>query len=183
MGNDTLLDMLSKSEQKVLQYIQESCNDNNGSIKISMDKMGEAIGVSEATVHRAVRKLKSNGVIGIVPSEEKQEPNEIVYYGETDAEEDVDDIFQLYSKLSSSVNKFQNSLAVKNREILQLSAANKELDEKLTSITNELTQKDELIKNLQNTITQYEKGNPIFAESKIINIVELEDGTTALIFK
>ena len=61
----------------------------NGVIKKSMAEIGADIGVSNATVCRAIRTLVAVGVIEVVPGEKVNEPNTTTYLGSTDAVNNV----------------------------------------------------------------------------------------------
>ena len=98
----------------MFQYNKEESEKHDGRIKQSMKKIGEKLNTSEATVHRAVRKLRNHGIIGIVPSQEKAESNEIVYYGLPNEEEQANEIFEMVNHLNSSINRFKTLLSRKD---------------------------------------------------------------------
>jgi DNA-binding MurR/RpiR family transcriptional regulator len=169
MTENQLAEMLSKSENTVYQYIKEKSELNNGSLKESMAQMGENLDVSEATVHRAIRKLRKEGIIGVVPSVEKAESNEIVYYGIPDAEKQVGDIFKMIGELSSSSNRFQAILKNKDQAIEQLQRDKERLYE--------------TIDKLERQLKDAESAKSGFDQSRILSSKKLDDGTTAYIVK
>lgn len=158
--------LLSKSELTVYEYIQTKAGEPGGSIKESMKDIGNHLGLSEATVHRAVRKLRKQGVIGIVPSMEKAESNEIIYYGLPDPTKQVGDIFKMISELNSSANRFEAILQNKDHQIEQLKREKEMLYERIEQLELELNQ-----------------ANTGFDVSKILSSQPLDDGTTAYIVK
>ena len=160
-----ITDLLSQSEANVYHYIKDKCEANDGSLKQSMKVIGKHLGLSEATVHRAVRKLKKQGVIGIVPSSEKADSNEIIYYGLPDANKQVGDIFKMIGELSSSANRFEAILKSKDDIIDQLKRDKEDLYEKIDRLETQL------------------KHGSGFDENKIISSQPLGDGTTAYIVK
>ncbi|PVC75152.1 hypothetical protein C2I27_03715 [Priestia megaterium] len=165
MTEQNVLEMLSKSEAHVYTYIKEESQKNGGAIKESMKQIGERLGSSEATVHRAVSKLRKQGIIGVVPSMDKAESNEIVYYGIPDPKQQVGDIFNMISELNSSKNRFEAILESKDQQLEQ-HAREKEL------LYTRIGELEEKLKALQ----QFDKG-------EIISSRDLGDGTTAYIIK
>ncbi len=168
LGEDSILEMLSKSELIVYDYIKRK-SESGDSIKESMKQIGDTLGVSEATVHRAIRKLRKQGIIGIIPSVEKAESNEIIFYGIPDPDQQVSDIFSMIGELNSSANRFEAVLKVKDQKIEQLTREKEMLIKRI----------DELEANLSKVIAQ-KSG---IDESKIISSQPLNDGTTAYIVK
>lgn len=165
MTEENVLEMLSKSEAHVYTYIKEESQKHGGTIKESMKQIGERLGSSEATVHRAISKLRKQGIIGIVPSMDKAESNEIVYYGLPDPQQQVGDIFKMINELNSSANRFEAILESKDKQ-LQQQARDKDL---LYARIGEL---EEQIKALQQ-----------FSQGEVISSRNLGDGTTAYIIK
>ena len=170
LAEEQVLEMLSKSEITVYEYIKQESQKRRGSIKESMKQIGDKLGLSEATVHRAIRKLRKQGVIAIVPSMEKAESNEIVYYGIPDPEKQVHDIFKMIGELSSSANRFEAILKSKDEQIERL-----ELEKEL------LYQR---INQLEIELKKVKAGKLLgLDESKIISVQPLDDGTVAYIIK
>jgi DNA-binding Lrp family transcriptional regulator len=169
LTEDKIMEMLSKSEVVVYEYIKSECSRNNGSLKQSMDKIGEHLSLSEATVHRAVRKLRKQGIIGIVPSMEKAESNEIVYYGIPDPDKQVHDIFKMIGELSNNANRFEMILKAKEQQIEQLMRDKELLYERIDQVEAENKQ-----------LLMLKTG---FDASKIVSSQPLDDGTIAYIIK
>ncbi len=168
LTEDSILEMLSKSELIVYNYIKKK-SQNGDSIKESMKQIGDTLDVSEATVHRAIRKLRKQGVIGIIPSVEKFESNEIIFYGVPDPKEQISEIFSMIGELSSSADRFEAVLKTKDESIDKLTRENEVLQERI----------EELEAKLAGVIAQ----NAGIDESKIISSQPLSDGTTAYIVK
>lgn len=169
LTEDQVLEMLSKSEVTVYEYIKNESEKNDGSLKESMKEIGNHLDLSEATVHRAIRKLRKQGIIGIVPSVEKAESNEIIYYGIPDPEQQVGDIFKMIGELSSASNRFEAILASKEQQVDQLKRDKEMLHERIEELEVELKK-------------QY-TANTGFNPDKIISSQSLGDGTTAYIVK
>lgn len=176
------LEQLSKSEKKVHDYIYEKTKET-GRMSESMSAIGKAIGVSEATVHRSVRQLRKTGVIGIIPSQEKTESNEIIYYGEPDEEKQVQEIIDLAAQLNSDISRFEQLLNVKDETIKSMEKERELLIKQLKRQQKELLNYKKLIKEFQKIIASYEKGHPVFKKENIIGYTDLDDGNAALIFK
>lgn len=173
LTEEKIQDSLSKSEAHVYQYLKAACGQKNGSIKKSMKDIGDKLGLSEATVHRAIRKLRKAGVIGVIPSMEKAESNEIIYYGIPDPDKQVKDIMKLFGELSGNVNRFETILQAKDQEI-----------------DRHIRDKDlmyEKIDQLENEITELRKGRNVdtagIDPSRIVETRPLDNGLTAYIVK
>ncbi|CDQ41903.1 Lrp/AsnC family transcriptional regulator [Virgibacillus salexigens] len=180
---EAFLKNLSKSELKVHDYIKEKSAQSDGRFQQSMSKIGDALGISEATVHRAVRRLKKDGIIGIIPSQEKAESNHIVYYGVPDEEEQVNTIISMASDLSSSINRFQTLMEVKDQTIRTMEKERDRLIKQVEEQQTELENYKQVAEKMTQIVASYEKGMPVFSDSKIIGYTELDDGSSALIFK
>ena len=166
MTEEKILEMLSKSENTVYEYIKDQCR-NGDTLKESMKNIGDKLGLSEATVHRAVRKLRKQGIIGIVPSMEKAESNEILYYGIPDPDKQVGDIFKMIGELSSSANRFETILKTKNQTIETLTLEKQTLYRQIDQLKVELKKA---------RAAEFNKDN-------IVSSQPLDDGTTAYIVK
>lgn len=167
MTEEKILEMLSKSENTVYEYIKSQCDNGNKALKESMKNIGDKLGLSEATVHRAVRKLRKQGIIGIVPSMEKAESNEILYYGIPDPDKQVGDIFKMIGELSSSANRFETILKTKNQAIETLTL-----------------EKQTLYRQIDQLKVELKKARAAgFNKNDIISSQPLDDGTTAYIVK
>lgn len=169
LTEDKVLENLSKSESTVYSYIKQECEAKGGSLKQSMKDIGDALGLSEATVHRAVRKLRKQGVIGIIPSMEKAESNEIVYYGIPDPEQQVNDIFKMIGNLNANANRFESILKAKDQEIERYKRDKEKLYERIDQLEVELK--------------QARVGKTGIDFSKVISSQPLDDETTAYIIK
>lgn len=166
MTEEKILEMLSKSENTVYEYIKDQCR-NGDTLKESMKNIGDKLGLSEATVHRAVRKLRKQGIIGIVPSMEKAESNEILYYGIPDPDKQVGDIFKMIGELSSSANRFETILKTKNQTIETLTL-----------------EKQTLYRQIDQLKVELKKARAAgFNKDNIVSSQPLDDGTTAYIVK
>lgn len=170
LTEDKILEMLSKSERTVYEFIKTETELHDGSIKESMKDIGNRLGLSEATVHRAVRKLRKQGIIGIVPSMEKAESNEIIYYGLPNPDKQVNDIFKMIGELNSSANRFEAILQSKDQQIEQLHREKDMLYQRIDQLQLELKQKELAEKTGLHS-------------NKIISSQKLDDGTTAYIVK
>lgn len=169
LTEEKVTELLSKSENEVYEYIKRASQSQGGKLKESMKDIGGHLSLSEATVHRAIRKLRKNGVIGIVPSMEKAESNEIVYYGIPDPHQQLTDMFKMIGELSSSSNRFQSVLQAKETENEQLMRDKEMLYERIDQLEMELRQ-------LRAEKTGFDK-------ERIISSQSLDDGTTAYIVK
>lgn len=67
----------------LLNYIRR--NAVNGTLQRSMADIAKDIGVTNATVHRSLRKLEKEGLIEVVPSDNPRLPCTIVYKGEEES--------------------------------------------------------------------------------------------------
>jgi DNA-binding MurR/RpiR family transcriptional regulator len=160
-----VLDKLSKSELSVYEYIKEQCQANGGTLKESMSDIGSKVDSSEATVHRAVSKLRKDGVIGIESSMEKAEPNTIIYFGVPDPMKEVGNIFGMIQELSANAKRFEAILMAKDREIEQHRRDKDLLYEQIDRLEQELR-------------------NPApFDTARILSSQSLDDGTTAYIIR
>jgi len=170
MTEENVLELLSKSEKSVYEYIKQKAETNSArSVKESMKEIGNQLELSEATVHRAIKKLRKNGIISIVPSVEKAESNEIVYYGVPDAEKQVGDIFSMIGELSASASRFEAILASKDLEIEKLQRENALLYADIDQVNKE--------------VRELRAAQVGIDSSKIISSQPLPDGTTAYIVK
>ncbi|MBO3794195.1 MULTISPECIES: winged helix-turn-helix transcriptional regulator [Bacillus subtilis group] len=167
---EKVLASLSENEKRVYNYIKTKAeNDANKTLKESMRKISGQLGISEATVHRAVQKLRSNGVIQIVPSREKTESNEIVFYGFPAPEEQVGDIFKMVGSLNSGIQRFETILNNVTKENERLLKENEELNELVGQLKAELNKAPAAQAGIDTT--------------KIIQTQPLKDGTIAYIVK
>ncbi len=174
---EKVLASLSENEKRVYNYIKTKAeNDANKTLKESMRKISGQLGISEATVHRAVQKLRSNGVIQIVPSREKTESNEIVFYGFPAPEEQVGDIFKMVGSLNSGIQRFETILNNVTKENERLLKEN----ERLLKENEEL---NELVGQLKAELNKAPAAQAGIDTTKIIQTQPLKDGTIAYIVK
>jgi DNA-binding Lrp family transcriptional regulator len=171
MNIDEVLSMLTENEKKIFNYIKATAGKQGGSVKASMSKMGEATGLSEATAHRAIKKLRKLGIIGIVPSLEKAESNEIVYYGSSvDESQQIMDIMKQAGQLTiSGLNRLESVLKGK--------------EESLEKVQREKAQLEQQIEKLQKELAAVRAQQSGIDSNKIISSQPLGDGTTAYIVK
>lgn len=178
---------LSASEQKVYDYVKSEAERNGGSFTESMKTMGDKLGVSESTVHRAIRKMSKAGLVSLIPSPEKTKPSEIVYYGdrEEDQQEQVDKIFMIASDLNNNMTRLKALMDAKDHVI-------RTMEEERTKLINQLNNQQKEIENLRETNTQLRKwiaffekseAGSILRNSEIVGITNINDTTKALIFK
>lgn len=165
MTEKSLLEMLSKSEQTVYKYIKEQCELLGGSLKEPFSSIGKRLDMSQATVHRAVKKLRQQGIIGVVSSEDKTEANEIIFYGIPAPDKQVGDIFSMIQQLSDSAKRFEKILESKDMTISALKR-DKEL----------------LYERIDRLEVDARRGAP-FDPDRIVSSQSLEDGTTAYIVR
>lgn len=133
---DVEFNFLSKSEHKVHDYIQKKSS--KGSVKESMEQIAEHLGISNATVHRAIRKLKEEGIISVVPTSEKTEANEIFYHGYPDPKDQVKEIMKLVNRLNLSAKRFQTMLEKKDAEIELLKKEKRMLYEEIDMLNQKI---------------------------------------------
>ncbi len=71
---------------RVRAHIKELCLDH-GEVQEPMHRLAERIGVSVATVHRALKDMENEHMIKVIPSVQRTKPNTIVYIGDPTTEE------------------------------------------------------------------------------------------------
>jgi DNA-binding PadR family transcriptional regulator len=198
--------LLTKGEYLVYQYIKEEA-EKHGSVKQSLSDMANAIleryydliptrkrkladgseveekGMSEGTVHRAIQKLKREGLIVVRPSEDKIEPNEIFFYGLPDEEEQVADLVEMATKLHLSVTRFQAILSSKEAEIEKLKASADQLYSELNIKNEVIRRQEELIAQLQKEIQQLASEDSPLKKGVLIGTKELGHDTIAFLVK
>jgi len=190
--------LLSQGEQLVYRYLKEESK--KGTIRESMKDMAQNIlhryydeipsrnkGIeeektfSEATVHRAIRKMYAEGILVIVPSKEKSESNEIIFYGIPDEDTQVNEIINLGEKLAQSLSRMQRILLRKDQEIEQVKREREQLYMQLDELRRE---KENLLKKnqmLNKLLQEHLSGADI--SGKIIETETLPDGTIAIILQ
>lgn len=191
---------LSNSERLVYLYLKEVSSDG-GPIKQSMKQIARGIldkyrehivtraskddevqlekTFSEATVHRAVRKLLLEGVITVIPSVEKSESNMIVFYGlpyETDI---IEDLVSLAEELNLQMHRFRAVLNRKNRELELLRRDRQHLYDEVDGLVK-LSSSNKTINDLLRSSTSNDE---YLRMGNIVTATKLEDGSIALILK
>jgi DNA-binding Lrp family transcriptional regulator len=206
MSENLIENLLSKGEQLVYEYIKEEA-EKHGSVRESMDSIAESIRVryadripvrnvkapngetipektfSEATVHRAITKLKKEGIIQVNPSNDKAVPNEIIFYGLPNEDEQLQEILEMASKLNLSLSRLQTIITNKEKEIYQLKLDKKNLYKELDGLKEQLRRMNLLNIELQKALRDVESGKNPFKEGTVIGISDLGDGTKAYIVK
>lgn len=71
----------------------------NGILKRSMMDMAKDTGYSNATIHRSIRQLESEGIIQVIPTKSKRKPNTLIYLGPS-----VDDVDSLLQQAHTAVH-------------------------------------------------------------------------------
>lgn len=127
--------LLSKSEKKVYDYIKERTQEGKATLKESMKTIGLNVGFSEATVHRAVKKLVSHGVIGITSDTDKSESNAIQFFGEPAPIDELTEepFFDVIKGLNDRAERFKNIIESYQRQYHAISLENDQLKEQLRS--------------------------------------------------
>jgi hypothetical protein len=125
---------LSRSEALVYEYIKSASIERGGFIQEPLKYIAGKLQLSDATVHRAIRKLNSRCVIGVMPPEMKSESNRIIYYGLDDEAGQVEQITELASSLNERIKRFHRLLHMKDRKIEELSLLNETLYEELLQL-------------------------------------------------
>ncbi|WP_067923929.1 hypothetical protein [Alicyclobacillus shizuokensis] len=179
-SESVILELLSAGEQKVYEFLKR-----HKRLKMSMEDIGKAIGeetgekVSEATVHRAVRKLYKEGIIGIIASKEKADPNEIIYYGIPDAEQEVNHIIDMVNMLNQHTSRFQQILAKKEQEVERL-----RLELEAAKARESMSATEPWIQSFVQSMQEMVKGEFEHVQNLAIESAhKLEDGRIAVILR
>ncbi|QHW35748.1 iron-containing alcohol dehydrogenase (plasmid) [Paenibacillus rhizovicinus] len=194
--------LLSQAEQLVYRFLKEESL--HGTIKLSMKEMAKQIlhryndeiqgrpnpttgetekTLSEATVHRAIRKMTKEGIVGVLASQEKSESNEIIFYGLPDEERQVDELMDLGQKLSLSLSRFQSLLARKDQELEQVKRERQGLFKEIDAVKAANAQLTNTNTMLNQMLQEYLAGHEVFGQGKIIEAEKLPDGTIAVILQ
>lgn len=208
MSENYIENLLSKNEQLVYEYIKEQAKEQ-GSMRESMDSIADSIleryaeriperrvsvagggasgstqkTFSVATVHRAINKLKKEGIIQINQSNDNSAPNQIIFYGLPNEDQQVSDIMEMANKLNLSVKRFETVLVNKDTQIHQLQLEKKQLFKELDGKNEELRRLTLLVESLQKDLDKALKGENPFGEGTIIGTTDLGDNTKAYIVK
>lgn len=195
---------LSNSERLVYLYLKEVSSDG-GPIKQSMkqiargilDKYQEQIvsrsskcdeiqlekTFSEATVHRAVRKLLLEGVISVIPSAEKSESNMIVFYGLPDETDIFEDLVSLAEELNLQMHRLRAVLNRKNRELELLRRDRQCLYDEIDGLRRDYEAIIDSKKSLNKRIQKSPSDNHYLRNGEILSATSLTDGTIGLIIQ
>lgn len=111
---------------KVKAHVREQCLDY-GQVTEPMHKLADRIGVSVATVHRAIKEMERDYVIKVIPSLLRTQPNTILYIGDPTYEE---------PKISKIHTEFRGAL--------------------VSELVYHLKHKQRIIKNLQYKLQNYQ---------------------------
>lgn len=176
---ESFLSRLNKSERLVHDYIKKTCEASNGRMSESMNDIGKKLDLSEATVYRAIRKITRMGIIGIVPSTGKAKSNEIIYYGEPNEEEQVKEIFNLASDLTSNIKRFEALLQQKDNQINSLEKENKLLNDQVQKLEKQLKDSSKINKELENLLDK--ESISLLKNLTVDDVIELDDGRKAII--
>jgi DNA-binding PadR family transcriptional regulator len=160
-----ILDLFSNNEMLVYKYLESQSK--HGSIKQSTKQISNFIKdlyekeipvrkkrsqetyeqmFSEATVHRAIKKMQDAGLITIVPSQSKTEMNEIIFHGNPDDQEIIEKIKTFSTKIVQSVSRLERvNHALKER----IETLEQELQSLYLKHNESLTTNQSLIQNLE----------------------------------
>ena len=157
MSIETTKEILSKSESAVYDYIQERTKNGEVSLKESMKAIGLNLGLSEATVHRAISKMVDRGVVSITPSSDKSESNGIIFFGEPNNPQELknDRFFDMILEIQQRAERFKNIIENYRVQLEAVNQENRQLKEKLelagagelSSLCEELSEENKRLKN------------------------------------
>jgi DNA-binding transcriptional regulator YhcF (GntR family) len=171
--SDTYADRLEQSVRK------KRVVNGEGSHVVDGEEDTENLLISTATISRAVKKLREEGIVSVRASNSKDKPNEIIYLGMPNAEEQVEDILNMAKNLSLSLNRFEKILAKKDKQIRDYQAKCNTLYHDVDELREKLLQANTLNKNLLETVQSLQKNQDPFNGGKLISVTDLGDGTTA----
>lgn len=195
---------LSNSERLVYLYLKEVSSDG-GPIKQSMKQI--AMGIlgkyreqivsrsskcdetqlektfSEATVHRAVRKLLLEGVISIIPSSEKTESNMIIFYGFPDETDIIEDLASLAVELNLQMHRLRAVLNRKNRDLELLRRDRQHLYDEVDGLVKNYEELSSSNKTINDLLRSSFSNDEYLRMGNIVTATKLEDGSIALILK
>lgn len=182
VNNHGFYQELNKSERLVHDYILDKTKENKGRMRESMKDIGSAIGLSEATVYRAIRRLTKMGIVGINASVGKAFSNEIIYYGEVNETKQVEEIFSMANILTNNLKRLETLLSSKNNSLEMAYKERDSLAKEVLSLKSKLSYLEEQNASLKAIINEYEKGNKIFEDMSIDDLIVLDGGLRALVF-
>jgi len=112
---------ISKGESKVLDYFRRNV-DSERKVQDSMEKVAQAIGVSRATVYRALKKLEKNDILEIVKTDANKEANIVILNEDIDIK--LSEIDETISNMETHIQKeykLLNEIKERRKEIEELS--------------------------------------------------------------
>lgn len=112
----------SQTIKTILRYIKYTSQ--SGILKKSMMNIAKETGLSNATIHRSIKKLEEDGMIQVIPSRHKKRPNTIVYLGPTYNEVEV-----LIQKANAAAIKLTEASNEVNHVLMELQETVLLLDE------------------------------------------------------
>jgi len=129
--------------------------------------------ISTATISRALKKLREEGIVSVRASSQKDKPNEIIYLGMPNAEEQVEDIINMAKHLSLSLSRFEAILAKKDKQIREAQSQKRMLMLEIDQLRDQIAELEK--------INQQLRQNDPFNGGKLLSVTDLGDGTTAYI--
>lgn len=138
---------------------------------------------SEATVHRAVRKLLLEGIINVIPCVEKSESNIIIFYGLPEEMDIIEELVCLAEELNQQMHRFRAVLNRKNREMELLRRDRQHLFDEIDELMKSYEDLCNSNKTLNDLLRSISSNCEYFRSGDIVTATKLEDGTIALILK
>jgi hypothetical protein len=92
---------------------------------------------SEATVHRAIKKMEEHGLLSVIPSKSKIEMNEIVFHGDPDEDQLIKQIRTYAVNITHNVSRLERINQKLKTEKDSLQAELQELYKKYNLILSE----------------------------------------------
>jgi len=191
---------LSHGEQIVYQYLKAE-SERSGCVKKSMKQMAKEIleryyeqisksthqkedkTFSEATVHRAIRKLTMEGIIGILPSKDKSESNTILFYGLPEEDQLFGELVYHVEQLNQQMHRLQSVLHRKNHQLEQLKRDREHLHSEIDELLETYEELSET-KNVLAGLLQDSCGEDnVLGKRRVISAEELPGGLIALILQ
>lgn len=181
--------LLSENEQAVFDYIKKETDAGKKLLKEPMKAIGRKIGSSEATVHRAVTKLLSRGVIGIISSSDKSESNAIQYFGDYDTIGVLKEepFFDMIMELKQRADRFKSIVETYATQYEATSRVNEELMKEVEDLKKELKtyrsadSGEAANGNSSGSFISYE-GRTLIS-SDIVGVTDIDDDYIAFIVK
>lgn len=129
---------LSKNEKKVLDYLRRNVNSER-KIQESMETIGQAIGVSRATVYRCFKKLKNNNLVEIIETDANREANIIV------VNEDID--INL-SGIEETINGLEEHIKKEYALLDEIKEHRKEISELSRELEQHQKEEEKIVKKI-----------------------------------